>query len=334
MKNILFIIDELEFKYFELNKLVTNFWFIWEFLRRGYNVSIATKGKLFIEDCCTKVLCFNSSIKGEEIIYDKQELKKSVNDFDTVIFRPDPPVDIEYITACYVFEFVDKKKTCVINDPLAVKDFNEKFHINYFPNYIPKNIVTSSKQLIKRFVFEENEAILKPLNRCFGSGVYYLKNGDKNINTIIDNATNAEKTPVMVQKYINSSIKGDKRVLIAGETVFEECVYKLAGVDDFKFNTHSDTFFERAMLTQNERKMAQDIANKLSSKGLYLVGLDVMDDKVIEINITSPCYFIKEINNFYNIQFERKIVDVIEKIVDNYFSNVNKEIQRERVCAL
>ena len=144
MKNILFVIDEIELKYFEFNRLVTNFWLIKEFLDRNFDVSITTKSRLLIENVCAKTLCFEAFVKNNDIFFKKEEQKKIINDFDVVFFRPDPPVDIDYINACYVFDFVDKEKTLVINDPSSVKNFNEKLHLNYFPEFAPKNIVTSS----------------------------------------------------------------------------------------------------------------------------------------------------------------------------------------------
>ena len=71
--------------------------------------------------------------------------------------------------------------------------------------------------------------------------------------------------------------------------------------------------------------MAQEIARKLSFKGLYLIGLDVIKEKVIEINVTSPCYFIREINQHYGIHFEDKIMMHLEKIIQNH-------IKRQEIC--
>ena len=319
-KKILFVIDEIEVKYFEFNDLVTDFWFIKEFLSRNYSVSIATKNNLFIEDNQGKVLYNETYLKDENIFYQKEKNKSLINDFDVVFFRPDPPVDVDYINACYVFDYVDKTKTLLINNPTEVKNFNEKLHINYFPQYSPKNIVTSSLELILDFVKSEKEAILKPLNRCFGNGVYYLNSEDKNLVTIINNITNDGKTPVMVQKYLPEAKYGDKRVLIIGNTDLNECIQKLPPENNFKFSVHSDKYFKGTKLTENEKNMAQDIANKLSDRGLFLVGLDVISEKVIEINVTSPCYFIREINQNYNIHFEEKIMDLLINMIDKHFS--------------
>lgn len=316
MKNILFIIDEIELKYFEFNRLVTNFWLIKEFLDREFNVSISTKNRLMLENTQAKVSCFEAFVKNNDIFYRKSDEKKFVNDFDIVFFRPDPPVDIDYINACYVFDFVDREKTLLINDPSAIKDFNEKFHLNYFPEFAPENIVSSSKDEIRRFVEKNGEAIIKPMNRCFGSGVFYLKNGDKNENSIISNITNDGKTLVMVQKYLDKARYGDKRVLILGDHVFDECITKLPGKNDFKFNTHSAEFFTHSELTPREKSEAQKIAQKLGKMGLYMVGLDVIDEYVIEINVTSPCFFIEEINTRNNTRFQDKLMEKLLAFID------------------
>lgn len=323
---ILFIIDESELKYFEFNDLVTNFWFIKEFLKRNYDVSICTKGELFIENAKGCAYSRESFLKDENIFYRKEKSKHYINDYDVVFFRPDPPVDISYINACYVFDYVDREKTLLINDPSEIKNFNEKFHINYFPEFVPENIVTSSAELILNFVEENKEAILKPLNRCFGSGVYYLNSEDKNLLTIINNMTEEGKISVMVQKYLPAAKNGDKRVLIIGGNVMDECIQKLPGDHNFKFSIHSDRFFKDAQLSDNEKNTALEIAKKLSERGLYLIGLDVINEKVIEINVTSPCYFIREINQHYGIHFEDKIMACLEGIIEKHFA-------KERVYA-
>ena len=318
-KSILFIVDELELQYFEFNDLVTNFWLIREFLKRNYVVDIAIKSDLYIEKAQGYVLSRKSYIKNEDIFYEKEQFKHLINDYDIVFFRPDPPVDINYINACYVFDFVDKNKTLLLNNPAEIRNFNEKFHINYFPEFVPENIITSNIDLIMSFIVEKEEAILKPLNRCFGSGVYYMKKDDKNLLTIINNMTDNGKTTVMLQKYMPEAKFGDKRVLIIGEEIMSECIQKIPQENNFKFAVHSDKYFKDTKLSSNEKYMAEKIAKILSERGLYLVGLDVINEKVIETNVTSPCYFIREINQHYGIHFEDKIIAKIEKLIERHF---------------
>lgn len=318
MKNsILFVIDDLELKYFEFNDLVTNFWLIKEFLEREWEVFITIKSGLMTEGNLAKTLCYETYLENNDIFYKKDEQKKYlIEDFDVVFFRPDPPVDIDYINACNVFDYVDHEKTVLINNPIAIKNFNEKFHLNYFPQYAPENIVTANADEIKSFVREQGKAIIKPLNQCFGGGVYYLDKEERNINTIIKNLTNNGKTMVMVQKYLEGAVNGDKRILILGEHVFDECIRKLPGKDDFKFSVHSDKYFETAKLTDEEKEMAKAVAKRLNIVELYMVGLDVADGKIMEINVTSPCYFIREINAHNKERFQdilmEKLIELIE----------------------
>ena len=317
-QSILFVIDDLELKYFEFNDLVTNFWLIKEFLERNFEVFITIKSGLLTESCIAKTRCYEAYLENGNIFYKKDEPKKYIiDDFDIVFFRPDPPVDIDYINACNVFDYVDSEKTILINNPVAIKNFNEKFHLNYFPQFAPENIVSANEKDIKDFVREHKKAIVKPLNRCFGSGVYYLDTEERNINAIIKNLTNNGKTMVMVQKYLDGAIHGDKRILILREHVFHECITKLPGKDDFKFSIHSDKYFETSKLTEQEKKMAQEVAKRLNAVELYMVGLDVVDGKIIEINVTSPCYFIREINAHNNEKFQNILMEKLIQLIEH-----------------
>ena len=289
--NILFVIDKIELKYFEFNNLVTNFWLIKEFLQRGNDVFITTNNRLYLKNATAFSTCFSSYLKDENILYEKDSIDMKVNDFDLVMFRPDPPVDNDYINATYILDFA--KNTKVINNPTSIRNFNEKLHTTLFSEYMPKHIVTASREKIEEFLKECGEIILKPLNKCFGSGVMYLHQGDPNTRSIINGMTNDENSVVMVQQFIPAVKYGDKRVLTLGENVLDECVIKLPTSDDFKFNTHSDDFIKKGVLSESEKTNFSHVAKTLNSMGICMAGVDVVDGQIIEINVTSPCYFIK-----------------------------------------
>lgn len=124
--DILFIIDRLELKYFEFNNLVTNFWIIRELLKENKNVFITTIDNLSLVSGEAYTHCYEAYEKDKNIFYDKAEQFKKIEDFRLVMFRPDPPVDLDYINATYIFDFVDREKTLILNDPKAIRDFNEK----------------------------------------------------------------------------------------------------------------------------------------------------------------------------------------------------------------
>lgn len=309
--DILFVIDRLELKYFEFNNLVTNFWIIRELLNENKNVFITTIDKLGMSKGIPFARCYESYEKDGNIFYEKTDICKDINDFQLVMFRPDPPVDLDYINATYIFDFVDRNKTLILNDPKAIRDFNEKMHTCKFLDLMPENIVTCSKSDIIEFLNRNEEIVLKPLNACFGAGVMTLKKGDKNTAVIINTMTKNQTQLIMVQKYIPKAKFGDKRVMFLGEEVLDVCVQKLPSNDDFKFNEHCDSNIIKAELTQSEKEKFLPVAKELTKLGLPLVGLDVIDEKIIEINVTSPCYFIKEVNGHFGCNLEKKITDFI-----------------------
>ena len=309
--DILFIIDRIELKYFEFNNLVTNFWLIKEFLLRNNKVWITTIDNLCLKDTMAFTHCYSTFEKNGNIFYDKKDIQKKIEDFQLVMFRQDPPVDLDYINSTYIFDFVDRKKTFVMNEPRAIRDFNEKLHTLRFAEFMPENIVTSSKSDIMEFLNLHEEIVLKPLNRCFGAGVMCLKKGDKNTAVIINSMTNNGSTLVMVQKYLDKAKYGDKRVLFLGDKVLDYSIQKLPSNDDFKFNEHCDANIIKAELTDIEKAKFSLVAAKLNSMGIFMTGLDVIDGRIIEINVTSPCYFIKEINNHFGCHLEREIADYI-----------------------
>ena len=309
--DILFIIDRIELKYFEFNNLVTNFWLIRELLFENKNVWITTIDNLSLVSGIPYTHCYKAYEKNGNIFYDKTLQDKKINDFSLVMFRPDPPVDLDYINATYIFDFVDRNKTLILNDPKSIRDFNEKMHTVKFLDLMPENIVTSSKSDIINFLKEHEEIVLKPLNACFGSGVMTLKKGDKNTAVIINTMTKNQTQLIMVQKYIPKARFGDKRVMFLGDEVLDVCIQKLPSNDDFKFNEHCDSNIVRAEFTKSEKEKFIPVAKELNKLGLPLVGLDVIDEKIIEIYVTSPCYFIKEVNGHFNCQLEKKITQFI-----------------------
>ena len=314
--NILFVIDNLEFKYFELNRLVTSFWLIEGFIKRGYKVDITTKDRLYLEVNRPMGLVFNTYLANNDMYKKDEFIKTDLNFYNCIFFRPDPPVDNDYINATYVLDFVDKN-TLVLNSPQGLRNANEKLFINNFTKIIPENIVSANPDLIKEFLYKKKEIVIKPLNCCFSKGVFYLHDKDKNIHTIIDSATNSGTKAVMVQEFLPEISQGDKRLVYINGEIFPECVCKIHGEDDFKFNTHADQFFKRGEISKDELAIADYIRPKMEEEGLYIAGLDVIAGKMIEINVTSPCFFIKEVNQLFGINFEEKILNKLENLMLN-----------------
>lgn len=312
--NVLFVIDRLELKYFEFNDLVTNFWIIKGLLERDINVDIATIDNLGIAEGKGYVNARKSFLKNSNIFYAKDFKKQFIENYNLVIFRPDPPVDLDYINATYVFDFVDENKVKIVNSPSAIRNFNEKLHSLRFKEFMSDSIVTNTKSDILEFLDKHHKLVLKPMNSCFGSGVMLLNKGDANTTAIINIMTQNETKKIMVQEYIEGAQNGDMRVLTLGNRVLPQVIRKLPGKDDFKFNEHADKSFVPDKLNDNEILNFTKIAEVLNQEGLSMVGFDIVKGKILEINVTSPCYFIRENNQHFGGNLENAICDYLIKI--------------------
>lgn len=313
MKKALIILDRIEIKYYEFNKLVTNFWFNKILLEMDYIVDICTIDNLSVIDFQPYANVYETKWETDDLKKTEEQYLKNINNYDLVLFRPDPPVDIDYINATFIFDFVNTEKVKVINSPKAVRNFNEKFHSNLFPDYVPENIISADKKIISDFVSKHKKTVIKPLNLCFGQGVMALFEDDINKNTIIKTVTNNYKTICLVQKYIESAQTGDKRVLTFGDDIFEYPIIKAPLNNDFKFSEHSDNYLRKGVLTDYEKNLAKNVAKKINKMGISLAGLDILDGKILEINVTSPCYFINEVKNLYNIDLSEKFKCFFDK---------------------
>ncbi len=140
--------------------------------------------------------------------------------FDAVMMRKDPPFDMEYIYSTYLLELAQRQGAWVINDPRAVRDHNEKLAIARFPQFTVPTLVTREEALIREFLAEFGDIIVKPLDGMGGTSVFRLHRQDYNIGVVIETVTHYGQRTVMAQKYIPEITKGDKRVLVIdGEPV-------------------------------------------------------------------------------------------------------------------
>ena len=144
----------------------------------------------------------------------------SLETMDAVFMRTDPPVNVPYLYATYILDYIDQSKTLVINSPSGIRAANEKMYALQFTKAIPETIVSADKQFIREFVEAKGAAVLKPLGNKAGEGILFLQAGDRNFNSIVELSTFLGRVPVMVQTYLPQAKEGDKRIiLLDGEPI-------------------------------------------------------------------------------------------------------------------
>ena len=242
-----------------------------------------------------------------------EEEETTLKELDAVFVRKDPPFEMNYVNATWLLELASGD-TFILNDPKGIRGANEKLYALNFPEAIPESIVTKDVDKLKTFLDEVGgEMIIKPLGKCGGEGVFYIKKGDKNINALFEASTQFGKEFIMAQRYIPEIKDGDKRIiLINGEPV--GAVSRVPQDDEHRGNIHIGGTGWKTEITDRDRELCRMIAPRLREDGLYFVGLDVIGDWITEINVTSPTCIV-EINRLSGVKLEEKLIDFVEKMV-------------------
>ena len=214
-------------------------------------------------------------------------------DFDAVLMRQDPPFDFEYIAATWLLERAEAEGARIFNRPRAIRDHSEKVAIAEFPQFTAPTLIARNADEIQAFISEVGDCVLKPLDGMGGSSIFRVRHDDPNRNVIVEMLTADGARTIMAQRYLPAIATGDKRILlIAGEPV----PYALARIPkpgDSRGNLAAGGSGRAQPLSARDREIAAALGPLLWSRGLLLVGLDVIGDCVTEINVTSPTCFVE-----------------------------------------
>jgi len=236
---------------------------------------------------------------------------RPLGEIDIVLARKDPPVDPQFIYDTMVLERAQRAGCKVVNDPRSLRDCNEKLFALDFPQCIVPTLVSRDRDELKRFVARQGEAVLKPLDGMGGRGIFRVKAGDSNLNSMLETLLDGSRHFAIAQKYIPEITAGDKRILlIDGEPV----PYALARIpqgDEFRGNLAAGGKGEGIALSDRDRWIAAQVGPELVRRGLRFVGLDVIGDYLTEINVTSPTG-VRELDARFGINIAGLMFDAIE----------------------
>ncbi len=233
-------------------------------------------------------------------------------DLDAVLMRKDPPFDTEYIYATYLLERAEDEGCLIVNKPQSLRDANEKLFTAWFSEFTPSTLVTRSSAKIRAFHNKHKDIILKPLDGMGGASIFRIKEKDANLGVIIETLTEHESRYCMAQAFIPEIKDGDKRILIVDGEPMPYALARIPAKGETRGNLAAGGRGVAQPLSESDWHIANSIGPKLKEKGLIFVGLDVIGDKITEINVTSPTC-IQEIDNAYDTNIAGKLMDAIEK---------------------
>lgn len=253
-------------------------------------------------------------IRGN-VWYQQEEAQElALAEFDAVLMRKDPPFDMEYVYSTYLLELAEEQGAFVINRPRAIRDHNEKLAIMEFAQFIPPSLVTRQEALIRDFLAEHKDIILKPLDGMGGASIFRVHSTDHNIGVIIETLTHYGTRTIMVQRFLPEIVEGDKRILlIAGQPVAQALARKPKS-GETRGNLAAGGTGIAQPLSPHDREIAEILGEILYRRGLMLVGLDVIGDSVTEINVTSPTG-MQEITAQSGINVAGLMIDALENSI-------------------
>ncbi|MBX2828373.1 MAG: glutathione synthase [Flavobacteriaceae bacterium] len=300
---------------------------IQELAKRGHGLAITTPANLTIRDSVAYAFCrclkradkVSNNLKsfhGKAQFYDEM---LPLAGFDVIILRSNPPLDM------IMLNFLDSVKddVFIMNDLDGIRRANNKLYTAVFEDekneIIPRTHVTKNKEYLKKIIKEgPDKMILKPLNGFGGSGVILIeKRAMKSINSLLDfyiNNKDGSSNYVILQDYIEGAEMGDVRILLLnGQPI--GAMRRVPGEEDHRSNVTAGGRVEKHSLTKVEKELCRRIGPKLVKDGLYFVGIDVINGKLVEVNVMSPGG-ITYINKVYKSRVQEKIIDFVEDKVE------------------
>ena len=234
-----------------------------------------------------------------------------LDEFDVVWMRKDPPFDMSFFYATHLLSMV-AKSTLVVNDPLALRDANEKLFALRFPAVCPPARV--SRRIPELLAFQEEmggEMIVKPLDGAGGEGIFHLKAGDRNTSAILEAATAHESRYLMAQRYLPQIRQGDKRViLVEGQAL--GAVLRVPAEGESRANFHVGGRPAATEVDDRDREIAAAVGPELVRLGIVFAGIDVIGGWLTEVNVTSPTG-LREIADLGGPRLEVDVLDAVER---------------------
>jgi glutathione synthase len=235
-----------------------------------------------------------------------------LDELDAILMRKDPPFDLEYIYCSYMLEQAEENGVLVVNKPASLRDCNEKLFTRVFPQCCVETLVSRNPLILKRFIDEMQDVIIKPLDGMGGKSIFRVQAGDLNTNAIIEAVSRDATSQSMVQRYIPEISEGDKRILLIDGVAIPYALARLPAAGENRGNIAAGATTRGQPLSERDQWLCNQVGPELSKRGLLFVGIDVIGDYITEINVTSPTC-IRELDRDFDINISADLFECIEQ---------------------
>ena len=234
-----------------------------------------------------------------------------LHQLDVILMRQDPPFDLNFLYATHILEQAEREGTLVVNRASSIRDCNEKLFATEFPECTAPVLVTRNGDLIREFITEQGEVILKPLDGMGGASIFKVSASDTNTSVIIETLTQHGAQITMAQKFIPEIEAGDKRILLIDGEPVPYALARIPARGELRGNLAAGGRGEGLPLSERDYWICEQVGPELKRRGLLFVGIDVIGDYLTEINVTSPAC-IRELDAQFGLDIAGNLMDVIE----------------------
>ena len=282
--------------------------------KRDWELYYMEQGDLYLEDSRCHARLAQLDVRADE--NDWFSLSGAhiapLDELDVILMRKDPPVDMEFIYTTFLLERAAANGALVVNSPAAIRNANEKLYTAWFPQCGPPTRVSRDIQILKGFLAEHGDIVVKPLDGMGGTSVFRVQQDDPNLNVILETITDNGASSTMAQRYIPEITAGDKRILMINGEPFPHALARIPTGGETRGNLAAGGRGEGIELSDRDRWICAQVGPALREQGLFFVGLDVIGDYLTEINVTSPTC-IRELDKLYSADIAGQLMDVIDK---------------------
>lgn len=260
-----------------------------EAARRGHTLFVSLQGDLLLRQQQARIITRPFAFADGANWYTLGDaFETAPADFDALLMRKDPPFDNEYLYSTYLLELAARQGARVFNNPEQVRGWNEKLSVARFPQFAPEFLVTRHTGLIRDFLAEHGDIVVKPLDGMGGSGVFRLHSTGHNTSVILETITHFEHRTIMAQRYLPEIKAGDKRIIVINGEPLPYVLARIPKAGETRGNLAAGGTGVAQPLTARDHEIASTVGVELKKQGLFLVGLDVIGECLTEINVTSP----------------------------------------------
>lgn len=280
---------------------------------RGHRLSYATDDTLAVRDGRAWAWLRDLKVRDDKAGWyelGEPELRELAG-LDVLLARKDPPFDARFLHDTLVLDLAERAGVAVINRPQALRDANEKLYAQWFPQCCPPTLVARDARLLRRFVEETGDVVLKPLDGMGGRGIFRTSPADPNLNVILETLTGEGRELAMAQRYVHEITAGDKRILLIDGVPVPHALARIPQGSEFRGNMARGGKAVAQPLSDRDRWICAQVAPELVRRGMRFVGLDVIGDFLTEINVTSPTG-IREIDAQCGSNIAATLFDAIE----------------------